>query len=572
MANSDGEVVPGRPMLRDGAARGNPPIIRDGVEVAAATAADLKVYADQGRKLGEMQVPVLVSSERPNERLFIAVLDGTGNDMNDPSKGARTGVAQIYQEIQAQQVCTPNGDGLTNVAAGYVNGPGTGAYSNWSTDGATGHTFEERAETMYRQFIEQSARWMKENPDADIRVAAIGFSRGAEEAAYFTRLVDERGIQDPTGAKYKTTHDGLITSVEYTKPPLVAAGEVKQAALLMDPVATGDPRNYDRRLPPTVVSALQITARDETRDQFVGTPHLPAGFSDGNRSLNITVPGAHSDIGDGYFANGLGTRNTNLAKQYLNGLVANDTPMLTLRPEAQGVGLGTGNLIHDSERHMPKVYTRMGFDKDGVRDTNLQLGPPEYDYVSTGRGAVRVQLPPSEENRHREAMDPKLAAGLEYRALPLAPTPGTPTPDRAAAQPNNGTPPTVVEPGHPGNPMYKQALQGIEASPNIPPNSMDADQRSRAAAALTAGAVEGQDPLKRIDTVLLNRNADRLIAMEGGVNDPAQKLKTVPLDQAMNTPVQESSKRVEVALDEHARTQRAPAPQPDAPTVTAPAR
>ncbi len=564
MSNSDGEVVPGRPVLVDERGR---PVKKDDVEVALATQADLRAYTDANRKLGEMQVPVLVSNDRPNERLFVAVLDGTGNDMNDPSKGARTGVAQIHQEIQEQRA-----GGVTNVASGYVNGPGTGAYSNWSTDGATGHTFQERAETMYRQFTEQSAKWLKENPNADIRVAAIGFSRGAEEAAYFTRLVDERGIQDPTGAKYKTTHDGLITSVEYTKPPLVAPGEVKQAAMLMDPVATGDPRNYDRRLPPTVVSALQITARDETRDQFVGTPHLPAGFSDGNRSLNITVPGAHSDIGDGYFANGLGTRNTNMAKQYLNGLVDNDKPLLALRPEAQGLSPNTSNVIHDSERHMPKVYTRMGFDKDGVRDTNLQLGPPEYDYINTGRGAVRVQMPPSEENRRREPIDPKLTEGLDYRALPLAPTPGTPSPDRAAAQPQNGASPTLVEPGHPGNPMYKQALQGIETSPNIPPNSMDADQRSRAAAALTATAVEGQDPLKRIDTVLLNRNADRLIAMEGGVNDAAQKLKTVPLDQALNTSVHEYTKRVEVALDEQTRTQRAPAPQQDAPTVAAPSR
>jgi Uncharacterized alpha/beta hydrolase domain (DUF2235) len=564
MANNDGDVVPGRPVLVDAQGR---PVKKDDVEVALATPADLKAYTDANRKLGEMQVPTLVSNDRPNERLFVAVLDGTGNDMNDASKGARTGVAQIHQEIQQQRA-----GGVTNVASGYINGPGTGAYSSWSTDGATGHTFEERSETMYRQFIEQSAKWLKENPNADIRVAAIGFSRGAEEAAYFTRLVDERGIQDPTGAKYKTTHDGLITSVEYTKPPLVAPGEVKQAALLMDPVATGDPRNYDRRLPPSVVSALQVTARDETRDQFVGTPHLPPGFSDDKRSLNITVPGAHSDIGDGYFANGLGTRNTNMAKQYLNGLVDNDTPLLTLRPEAQGLSPNSSNLIHDSERHMPKVYTRMGFDRDGIRDTNMQLGPPEYDYISTGRGAVRVQMPPSEENRRREPVDPKLTEGLDFRALPLAPVPGTPSPDRASLQPHNSASPTVMESGHPGNVLYRQALQGIEASPNIPANSMDADQRSRAAAALTAGAVEGQDPLKRIDTVLLNRNADRLIAMEGDVNDRAQKLKTVLLDQALNTSVLESSKRVEVALDEHARSQRTSAPQPEPERIAAPSR
>ncbi|MCC7249359.1 MAG: DUF2235 domain-containing protein [Lysobacter sp.] len=562
MPNNDGDVVPGRPVLVDERGR---PIKKDDVEVALATQADLRAYADANRQLGQMQVPALVSSDRPNERLFVAVLDGTGNDMNDVSKGARTGVAQIHQEIQQQRA-----GGVTNVASGYVTGPGTKSYGNW--DAATGHTFEERAEYMYRQFTEQSARWLKENPNADIRVAAIGFSRGAEEAAYFTRIVDERGIQDPSGAKYKFTHDGLITSVEYTKPPLVEPGQVKQAALLEDPVATGDPRNYDRRLPPSVVSALQITARDETRDQFVGTPHLPAGFSDNNRSLNITVPGAHSDIGDGYFANGLGTRNTNIAKQYLNGLVDNPTPLLTLRPEAQGLTAQSSNVIHDSERHNSWIYTRMGFDRDGVRDVNTQLGATRYEYQGGPHGGAMVPAVPTAEERRREPVDPKLTQGLEYRALPIAPAPGTPAPNRAELQPNNGAPPTVVEPGHPGNQIYRQALQGIEKSPNIPPNSLDEGQRSRVAAALTATAVEGPDPLRKIDVVLYNRKADGVIAMEGGVNDPTQKLKSVPLDQAMNTPVQESSKRVEVALDENARAQRTPTPQQDVPTVAAPSR
>ena len=210
------DVVPGHPRLRDGQGRER---LDDQVPVAQATAADLQRYDEANRQLGQMQVPVLVSRHRPDERLFVAVLDGTGNDMRDPSKGPTTGVAQIHQEIDRQRAA-----GLTNVFSGYVNGPGTGAYSNWSTDGARGHTFEERAETMYRQFIEKSAEWLKQDPKADIRVAALGFSRGAEEAAYFTRLVDQRGIQDPTGAVYTTGHDGLVESVRYTKPPLVASG------------------------------------------------------------------------------------------------------------------------------------------------------------------------------------------------------------------------------------------------------------------------------------------------------------------------------------------------------------
>lgn len=389
----------------------------DGVDVVPATSADLQRYTDAAAQLGQMQVPVLVSSDRPNERLFVAVLDGTGNDRNNPDMGPQTGVAQIFQQIRAQET---SGE-VSNVAAGYLRGPGT--QSGWlgsKVDGAQGHTFEERTETMYRQFIEQSGRWLAENPDADIRVAAIGFSRGAEQAAFFTRLVHERGIQDPTGAVYTTNNEGLVTGVNYTKPPLVEPGQVIQAAVLQDPVATGDPRNYDRRLPPSVVSALQITARDETRDQFVGTPHLPGGMSDGNRSLNITVPGAHSNIGDGYEANGLGIRNTNMTMQYLNGLVDNGQPLLQMRPEPQDQNR---NVIHDSEGHLPWVYTRRGFDRDGVRDENTQLGPTTY---VTGPRGGQFPAPVPDEHRVREPMDQGLSGQLGYRALPMAPVPELP--------------------------------------------------------------------------------------------------------------------------------------------------
>lgn len=385
-----------------------PPI--DGVPSNPATEADLDEYSVAGDQVGQMRVPVLVSDDRPDERLFVAAFDGTGANKFEPELGPPSGVAQLFDQLQARNAAGE----LDNISAGYVPGPGTGRYG--TADGATGHTFEERAETMYRMFIEQAAEWLEKNPDADIRVAAMGFSRGAEEAAYFTRLVDERGIADPTGAQYTLGPDGLVTSVQYTKEPLVPPGEVIQAAALMDPVAEGDPRNYDRRLPPSVVSALQITARDEARDQFIGTPHLPPGMSDDGRSLNVTVPGVHSNIGDAYELDGLGTRNTNMLAEYLNGLIDSDKPVFSTRPEPP---LGDpSNVIHDSEQHHPWIYTRQGFDADGVRDTNLQLGAPEYEEVMvTPEGDTEQRAILRESDTRREPIDETLAAGLEYRPL-----------------------------------------------------------------------------------------------------------------------------------------------------------
>src|SRR3546814_2758958 len=98
-------------------------------------------------------------------------------------------------------------------------------------------------------------------------------------------MIEERGIQDPTGAEYTYHKDGLIKDVEYTRPPLVPPGQTVQAALLFDPVATGV-KEHDRRLPSTVMSALQITAEDERRDQFESTNLIEPDFSEGNRFLN----------------------------------------------------------------------------------------------------------------------------------------------------------------------------------------------------------------------------------------------------------------------------------------------
>src|SRR3546814_7784676 len=111
----------------------------------------------------------------------------------------------------------------------------------------------------------------------------------------------------------------LVTGVQPCALPisLVPPGQTVQAALLFDPVATGV-KEHDRRLPSTVMSALQSTAEYERRDQFESTNLIEPDFSEGNRFLNITVGGAHSDIGDTYTLNGFGVRSHNLGIDYLN--------------------------------------------------------------------------------------------------------------------------------------------------------------------------------------------------------------------------------------------------------------
>lgn len=220
-----------------------------------------------------------------------------------------------------------------------------------------GNTYDERLEDMYKQFIDQAGKWKHENPNARISIADIGFSRGGDMAAGFARLVHERGIQDPSGAVYTRNSHGEITHAEYTKPPLVAPGQVAQVVGLLDPVGTGEPiRDHDRRLPPSVISGFQIIAADERRGLFKSDHLIDPGMTADGRFLAVTVAGAHSDIGGGDHPDGLAIRNVNMLARYLN--ATSDQPLIKEQPEPTDPRL---NVVHRSEegrllyRIWPKV-------------------------------------------------------------------------------------------------------------------------------------------------------------------------------------------------------------------------
>ncbi|WP_330948365.1 hypothetical protein [Thermomonas sp. LB-4] len=87
---------------------------------------------------------------------------------------------------------------------------------------------------MYVQFVTKAKAWIDENSDTEIRLASIGFSRGAEQATRLARLAHERGTQDPAEMTIKRDAKGLIESVEFTRPPLVEPGRTPQAVGLFD--------------------------------------------------------------------------------------------------------------------------------------------------------------------------------------------------------------------------------------------------------------------------------------------------------------------------------------------------
>lgn len=370
----------------------------DGARTIPATVGDLATYDHAQRQLAEFSAPVLLDRESGNERLFVAAFDGTGNSLSGDAPENHTNVARVHRQIQELKA-----DGIQDIASGYVEGVGTqgGLAGGW--DAVRGSTYEARLEEMYLQFVEQAKVWIDENPEADIRLAAIGFSRGAEQAAGFTRMVEERGIQDPRDAVVTRGRDGLIDRIEFTRPPLREPGAVIQAAGLFDPVGTGEPRDHDRRPAASVVSGFQITAADERRNLFQGTRITDSGITEEGRFLNVTVAGAHSNIGGGYRLDGLSIRSGNLMVDYLNAL--SSEPFLEKRevsPDPER------DVIHRSEDHQV-IYRTSIFDRQGERAHQETLAPEALCRID-----CRDAMPRNEV----------MADALEWRRVEIGPVPG----------------------------------------------------------------------------------------------------------------------------------------------------
>jgi hypothetical protein len=298
------------------------------------------------------------------------------------------------------------------VSSGYLPGPGTQDRPiSRILDGAIGYTHEVRVEAMYKQFIWRAWEWLQQDAKAEIRVADIGFSRGAEEAASFARLVQERGIQNPSGAVYTYDSHGNITHVEYTKPPLVEPGKVAQVVGLFDAVGTGAPVNdYDRRLPPSVISGVQIFSKDEHRGLFKSDHIIDPGLTPDGRFLGVLVPGAHSDVGGGYLRNGLSIRSGNLMVDYLNAL--SDRPFLEKSPEPSDPRL---NVVHRSTEGLwlYRVWNKID-----------RLKPEGYNTLEAPRHhhhGYRVTGDPYNAEPRNEA----LSGEFDFRAVAISPVPGT---------------------------------------------------------------------------------------------------------------------------------------------------
>lgn len=490
----------------------------DGVKTYQAKADDMATYGIAQTTMAKMPVPLLLNSDNPHERLFVASFDGTWNDAEkDPLH--LTNVGQV-----GNRIAEISKDPESRIAGHYVKGVGTqDNFIERTFDGAFGYTYDERLEAMYKQLTLQAKEWLEKDPQAQIRIAEIGFSRGAEQAAGFARLVNERGIQDPEGRREYRGEDGRM-HVEFTKPPLVAPGQTPQAVGLFDPVGTGEPRQHDRRLPPSVVSGFQIVAEDELRSSFKSTSIIDQGMTPDGRLLGVTVAGAHTNVGDGYHLNGLGIRSGNLMVDYLNAL--SDTPYLQKRPEPSDPAM---NVVHRSDYGMGGVMRIGASDPGDPRRTVETMAP---------RGVKG-------DRENAEPLDTSMSSMLRVRNMPIT----LPPPEKVSVAPPFLDPTQL---SHPDHHLFRQSQAAVGKLDENMGRGSDGNSE-RMAASLTVLAK--QEGMQRIDLVVLSRGNDAIkagenvIIVQGRLDDPSHLRAHMKTQVAIDTSLNESYRQLDAVND-----------------------
>ena len=265
-----------------------------------ATASELEQYKQAPALIGQqLDTKNTFNLSNPHHRLFFVSLDGTRNTRNNPD------IDYVRTNPDLLQRMAPNIPG--KVRSIYKSGPG-GDYKNDSflerlQDAASGDSCTETAKEAYDDFIVQAHRWIQDDPQTEIHVSMVGFSRGSATTREFANLVHEKGIPAADGNGY-----------------LIPPGKVHlDVMLLYDTVATGQETVLNLDIPPGL-QVVHLTANDENRYFFpLSSVKDPFNLAD-QGIIEVGFAGAHSDIGGGIEYGGLSARTLELG-HYVLGLM-----------------------------------------------------------------------------------------------------------------------------------------------------------------------------------------------------------------------------------------------------------
>lgn len=504
-----------------------------------ATADDFRMEQDIRQQLQQLSVPVLQRNATANEYLFFAFLDGTGQDLNNPRLGPATTVGTLYEQALAK-ADEPDSRMGAHYSRGIGTQPRTMARA-W--DGMLAYTWEDGIKDAYRDLAIQASAWVSDDPQAEIRVVGIGYSRGAVQTAGLLRLIDEYGIVPEEGLGFGHDRNGNI-SVLSRLPPLVPPGQTAQATLLLDPVATNMPANFDARLPPSVISRVAILATHEQRELFPHQAINDPGMTPDGRAINVAAPGGHSNVGGGNRDAGLEILTGNAAIDYLNTL--RDQPLF----EKRAVPMDLDTMTLYQAGGATALYG-LKIDRDGERNLREALAN------------CKVVDPCNDS----EPIDQALAARFQHRSIQPDPAEQAQLQALVELATQRELRTTPDDPGHAQNPTLTRIREGVQTAEDKGQvsfaNGLEREQFCRSALACTmdnretrqalypgsiTGPLQGSE-ISRVDDVVFGSKGYAFLVQHGSGPHDQQR---VPFDieLAKQTPVAVSDQKLDAAAIE----------------------
>jgi len=336
---------------------------------------DWEDYSKNVDSFNRFKIPKVFDEKNKHDYLFIALADGTENDKKNLEK--YTNVSQLEKDIEDNS--NPKIAFHYEAGVGTFEGEGNKLDKTKAKfDAMFSRSHKERVEKIYNKFSKQANIWKSKDPDANISIVEVGFSRGAGVISLLNQMIHEKGIQD---TETKRIIDGKL---QLTGEYLIQPGQISQSVLLYDPVTTSMKENMS--LSNSTVSALQINAKDEYRSLFPLSK-----IAQGKNQLEINLPGCHTDIGGGYEKNGLSLYSKDIGNQYLNKMIQTKDNLF------KKVRLPSKNdpsvVIHHSEEHhilyrKKEVRGITFIDKKEYESKISQLNISDYNHSNLSYSSI----------------------------------------------------------------------------------------------------------------------------------------------------------------------------------------
>jgi len=320
------------------------------------TSADFSLLSAADQAVSMHPVTQAFNANDPHQYLLMSFFDGTWNDRSVMPIDTNPATLEGFAE----------NSGNNNVFSRYYEGVGTSPETKLF-GGATGAGISNRVFQAYGDIVNAANRFYENDPDAQLVFGSSGFSRGATEARMFANYLEEQGIPD-LSTRRESLNDAGETQVTFDRY-LAEPGKARIGAMvLFDTVSTGFGSLYDLSIPSQAENVLHLTAQDEHRRFFPLVSAVDTKDPTDPRILELTLPGAHSDIGGSYDRHGLGDFNLNLAYRYLERVGIPVAPMpQTYQPNPNQFQ------IHDSRGWLDRVLDQI--DPNTMRSIEHRRNP-----------------------------------------------------------------------------------------------------------------------------------------------------------------------------------------------------